>query len=227
MAGIAACNRNEHSFGNAAPLMAAQKVQSASGTLSQEHSLTIDVAESDLDSRFRVLTDRCVGDSEHHCTILQSDVQTGQFASGLIRLRIDPAAVGDLISFEVSLGNLEHRSTSVEDLAEAIQETQSRIEMLTNYRKQLLELQAKAGTNIEAAIKVASELSTVQSKLEQAAGTRRGSSVIGDCDAIPRATDEAKNWHGFERTAVTEFSEQGVSIGGNGHGILAKRVGKV
>jgi hypothetical protein len=39
--------------------------------------------------------------------------------------------------------------------------------MLTNYRKQLLELQVKAGTNIDAAIKVASELSTVQSTLEQ------------------------------------------------------------
>jgi hypothetical protein len=42
--------------------------------------------------------------------------------------------------------------------------------MLTTYRKQLLELQAKAGTNIDAAIKVASELSTVQNNLEQATG---------------------------------------------------------
>jgi hypothetical protein len=83
---------------------------------------------------------------------------------------MDPGAVEDLIAFAVSLGRLEHRSTQVEDLADAIQDTQSRIEMLTNYRKQLLELQAKAGTNIDAAIKVASELSTVQSRLEQATG---------------------------------------------------------
>ena len=42
--------------------------------------------------------------------------------------------------------------------------------MLTTYRKQLLELQRKAASNIDAAIKVASELSTVQSNLEQATG---------------------------------------------------------
>jgi len=47
---------------------------------------------------------------------------------------------------------------------------ESRVEMLTNYRKQLLELQAKATTNIDAAIKIASELSTVQSNLEKASG---------------------------------------------------------
>jgi len=58
----------------------------------------------------------------------------------------------------------------VEDLAQSIQDTQARIEMLTTYRKQLLELRAKATTNIEAAIKIASELSTVQSDLERATG---------------------------------------------------------
>jgi hypothetical protein len=47
---------------------------------------------------------------------------------------------------------------------------QTRLEMLANYRKQLLELQGKAGTYIDAAIKIASELSNVQSNLEQALG---------------------------------------------------------
>jgi hypothetical protein len=138
--------------------------------LSREHSVTIEVPESDLSSRFQRLTDRCEADSTDHCAILQSDVSGGQSASGLIKLRIDPQAVENLIAFAASLGKLEHRSTTVEDLADSIQDTQSRLEMLTNYRKQLLQLQAKAGTNIDAAIKVASELSIVQSNLEQVAG---------------------------------------------------------
>jgi two-component sensor histidine kinase len=78
--------------------------------------------------------------------------------------------VEDLVGFASGLGRLESRSTTVEDLAEAIQDTQARIEMLTAYRKQLLELRAKATTNIEAAIKIASELSTVQSDIERATG---------------------------------------------------------
>jgi hypothetical protein len=169
--GMTACNRNEHAL--AAEHLLAPKQQRAAethGTLSREHTATIAVSESDLAEGFRRLSERCTSDAADHCTILQSDVSTGPFASGLIRLRIDPDAVESLISFAASLGKLEHRSTQVEDLADTIQDTQSRIEMLTSYRKQLLELQGKAGTNIDAAIKVASELSTVQSNLEQALG---------------------------------------------------------
>ena len=171
--GMTACNRVEHSQTAPAHLLASKQQPSEGAphsTLSREHSVSIDVPETELNLKFQRLTNRCTTDSANHCTILESDVSSGQFPSGLIRLRIDPGAVEDLISFAVSLGRLEHRSTQVEDLADAIQDTQSRIEMLTNYRKQLLELQGKAGTNIDAAIKVASELATVQSKLELATG---------------------------------------------------------
>jgi len=164
---ISACSRNSLARSGAALELRADQEHE---TLAREHSVTVEVAESELDGRFQRLADRCKTDSAHHCTVLQSDVSTGRFASGLIKLRIDPGAVEELIAFAVSLGRLEHRSTKVEDLAEAIQDTQSRIEMLTTYRKQLLELRAKAATNVDAAIKIASELSTVQSNLEQANG---------------------------------------------------------
>ena len=111
-------------------------------------------------------------------------MSSGQFSTGLIKLRIDPKVVEDLIGFAAGLGRLEHRSTQVEDLADAIQDTQSRIEMLTTYRKQLLELQAKAGTNIDAAIKVASELSIVQSKLEQATGQAANQAKRTNTDVV-------------------------------------------
>jgi hypothetical protein len=167
-----ACSRNGPSLA-AMPALAVSKQQRATqehGTLSREHSVTIDVPETELETGFRRVADRCTADPAHHCTILQSDLSSGQSHSGLIKLRIDPDAVEDLIRFASSLGKLEHRSTTVEDLADAIQDTQSRIEMLTNYRKQLLALQAKAVTNIDAAIKIASEISTVQSNLEHANG---------------------------------------------------------
>jgi hypothetical protein len=171
--GGTACNRNGHVITE--PQMLAVSgvplsTELAQSTLSREYSVTIEVSESDLHASFQRLTDRCTADSANHCTILQSEVSSGQFPRGLIRLRIDPKAVEDLIGFAASLGKLEHRSTKVEDLAEAIQDTQSRVEMLTNYRKQLLALQAKATTNIDAAIKIASELSAVQSNLEKASG---------------------------------------------------------
>ena len=173
LAGAIACDRHRAVIAEPQALGvadAALRTEQAHGKLSREHSVTIEVAESELRSSFQRLTDRCVTDTGNHCTILQSDVSSGQSSSGLIKLRIDPGAVEDLVGFAATLGRLEHRSTRVEDLADAIQDTQARIEMLTAYRKQLMELQSKARSNVDSAIKVASELSTVQSSLEQANG---------------------------------------------------------
>jgi hypothetical protein len=142
----------------------------AKSTLSREHSVVIDVPEAGLVVGFQRVADRCSSDSAHHCTILQSDLSSGDLPSGVIKLRIDPEAVDDLIALAAAQGKLERRSTQVEDLADAIADTQAHIEMLTSYRKQLLELQAKAAANVDAAIKIASELSTVQTNLERANG---------------------------------------------------------
>jgi hypothetical protein len=150
--------------------VAAARVAPSKSTLSREHTVVVDVPEAELAGGFRAVENRCTSDSEHHCTILESDLSTGDAPSGLIRLRVDPAAVEDLASFAASQGKLARRSTNVEDLADAIGDTQARIEMLTSYRQQLIALQGKAGTNVDAAIKIASELSTVQTNLERAAG---------------------------------------------------------
>lgn len=212
MATLGGCSRGGASHAFMAPTaMVAPKQRALAAaersTLSREHSATIDVPESELETQFRRVVDRCTRDSDHHCTILQSDLSTGQLPSGLIKLRIDPDAVEDLVTFVAGLGKLEHRSTSVEDLADSIQDTQSRIEMLTNYRKQLLALQAKAATNVDAAIKIASELSTVQGDLERATGeaayqTKR---VTTDVVALSLAVAEQRAFWRPVREAFRDF----------------------
>jgi len=204
-----ACSRNDSPPAAGVALKISQRggASPEHGTLSREHSVVVDVPETELATRFRRVADRCTGDSAHHCTILQSDLSSGQSPSGLIKLRIEPGAVEDLITFASGLGKLEHRSTTVEDLADSIQDTQSRVEMLTNYRKQLLELQAKAATNIDAAIKIASELSTVQSNLEHAAGeaayqTKR---VTTDIVTISFAVAEQRAFWRPIREAARDF----------------------
>lgn len=173
---LGGCSKNAtsevqmHSKGAAFLISSVAQAAEKTNTLSRTHDIAIKVSERDLEARFRSVADRCTADTVHHCTILQSDLSSSERPSGLIKLRIDPAAVEEFCSFVASQGRLESRSTRVEDLAEAMQDTQTHISMLTNYRKQLLELQAKAATNIDAAVKIASELSTVQSDLERATG---------------------------------------------------------
>lgn len=155
-----------------APASASAAAALAQGrnTLSREHNLVLDVSESQLEGRFGQVLDRCRTDAQRHCTIMQSDLSSGAAPAGSIRLRIDPEAVEGFVSFVSGLGKLEHQSTTVEDLADAIQDTQTRMAMLTSYRKQLLDLQSKVRNNVEAAIKLASELSSVQTDLERTSG---------------------------------------------------------
>ena len=92
---MSACSRNSVAPGGAALELRADQEH---GTLAREHSVTVEVPESELDARFQRLANRCKSDAPHHCTLLQSDVSTGQYASGLIKLRIDPDAVEELMS---------------------------------------------------------------------------------------------------------------------------------
>jgi hypothetical protein len=171
---VSGCGRHDagRDYQTTAPLMLAKAAASSQGTstLSREHTVVVDVPETELADGFRRVADRCTSDSEHDCTILQSDLSSGDAPSGLIKLRISPVAVEEFISFVAHQGKIERRSTQVEDLADAIADTHARIEMLTNYRQQLLALQGKTGTNVEAAIKLASELSTMQTNLERVNG---------------------------------------------------------
>jgi len=193
--------------GNAAhpvPLMIggmAEKIaspkSSAANTLGREHDVGIAIPGRDLESSFRRIVERCTADFAHHCTLLQSDLASGQFPYGVIKIRTDPDAVDPLIAFATHFGRLERRSTTVEDLGDAIQDTRARIQMLTDYRKQLLALQAKSVTNVDAAIKIASELSTVQGNLERANGdaanqSKRTSTEVVKFTLAP--TDEGGFW---------------------------------
>ena len=65
---------------------------------------------------------------------------------------------------------ITERSTQVEDLETSIMDTRSRTAMLTATRDKLLEIEGKAATDVESLIRIASELSRVQSELEQLAG---------------------------------------------------------
>jgi len=171
---VSGCGRHDagRDYQTSAPLMLAKAAASSqsTSTLSCEHTVVVDMPETELADGFRRVADRCTSDSEHGCTILQSDLSSGDAPSGLLKLRIYPAAVEDFVSFVARQGKIERRSTQVEDLADAIADTHARIEMLTSYRQQLLALQGKAGTNVGAAIKLASELSTVQTNLERVNG---------------------------------------------------------
>src|SRR5258708_16564591 len=87
---MSACSRNNFPAGGAALNAAVLRADQEHGTLAREHSVTVEVPETELDARFQRLADRCKTDSAPHCTILQPEVSTGQYPSALIVLRDCP-----------------------------------------------------------------------------------------------------------------------------------------
>ena len=138
--------------------------------LAHEHTLTIDTDEESLPNVFERVQEKCATDTTHQCTILDSELSTGQDVSARVRLRIQPEGVPELVELITSLATITRQSTHVEDLAESIRDNTTRTAMLQNYRDKLIQLEQKAAGDIESLIRITSELSTVQSDIEQLTG---------------------------------------------------------
>jgi len=138
--------------------------------LAYEHSVTVDVAEPDIKPLLDKVVAACAADVANQCTLLGSGVEGGRESSAHVRMRIKREGVEKLIALAATGGEVASRNTVAEDLEGPIRDNAKRLDMLRSYREKLLALEAKAGNNAEALIKVSQELASVQSELEAATG---------------------------------------------------------
>jgi len=155
---------------NDSAITAQSKQRDKNRYLAYEHHVTVDAPEERLEELFNNVIEHCANDIDNACTVLDSNLDTGRYVSANIRLRIKPDGVKETITIAAKDGDIVNQSTHVEDLAKPIAEKDKRLKMLQSYRAKLIELEKKAGNDIDALIKIASELSNVQSELEQAKG---------------------------------------------------------
>ena len=140
--------------------------------LAYEHRITIDLPKDNIEKIFDEIISFCVGDLTNKCTILHSSFNTGNYSSSNIQARVLPNGVGPLLSLASKKGNISNKSTDVEDLQDAIVNGEKRLEMLFQYQSRLIELEEKSNSDIESLIKIAHELSQVQSDIEYAEGEK-------------------------------------------------------
>lgn len=114
----------------------------------------------------------CSDDEEHECTVLDSEITSGDYARASIQMRVLPAGVDPLAEIAARDAKVIQKRTLVEDLEESITDTDARIAMLTATRDKLLEIEDRAADDVDSLIKVASELTRIQSELERYAGQR-------------------------------------------------------
>jgi hypothetical protein len=85
-------------------------------------------------------------------------------------LRAEPTSIKAVLESLGTMGTVTYQSTSAEDLAAPISDTQKKLALKQNYRARLEALLPKAAADVDSLIKINKELAEVQSEIEDAAG---------------------------------------------------------
>jgi hypothetical protein len=140
--------------------------------LAYVHHVRVILEQKEIPEVFEKLVSFCNEDEVNKCTLLHSRLNTGDYSYGKIQVRILPGGVDSLLKVASRGGEISERATNVQDLQDAIVNNQKRLEMLTQYHNRLTQLEKEPSHNIETLIKLAQELSRVQSDIEYAEGRK-------------------------------------------------------
>lgn len=141
--------------------------------LAFEHYYRVRLQEDLIRSRFQATVDQCTMEGFFGCTLVEASLdEEREYISASVQLRIESEGVAPLVSIAAEDDEIASQYSRAEDLAEAVMDTDKRLEMLKSYRERLEALESRAAGDIESLIRVSSELAKVQSDIERVEGTR-------------------------------------------------------
>ncbi|KFL36836.1 DUF4349 domain-containing protein [Arenimonas donghaensis] len=136
--------------------------------LAYEHHARVRLPVADMPERVAAVRAACLGGQHGQCTVLGEDIQSGQFPSASLVLRVVPGGVEPLLGLAANGGELAQRSTRAEDLAVAVRDTSLRQARLRSQHARLLELMARPDARAEDLIAITRELAEIETQLQQA-----------------------------------------------------------
>lgn len=187
------------------------KVMQRNPTLAYEHSVGLETDEDHIQEVFERALAACKEAVAAQCEVLESRLDTAKFSNASVKLRAAPEGIQQVLSKLDQHGKVISRSTSAEDLATPIEDGGRKLAMLNDYRTRLEDLRAKAGTNVEALIKVNQELARVQSELEAATGEQARLAKRVKTEVLNLSISTAGS-RGFWRPIQDSLSEFGTNL---------------
>lgn len=146
--------------------------------LAYSHNLTMQMPDSSIQPRFDRARDLCLQSATLHCILRNASLTMGQpnillptSASLSVRLphdQVTPFINGLLAAVpgDLAAATVTARSTQADDLTKALVDVGERQKQLLDYRDRLLALEKIPDAKVDDLIKIASEISGVQSRLE-------------------------------------------------------------
>jgi hypothetical protein len=140
--------------------------------LAYEHALQLETEQDKVAALFQAGQAACRDAAVDACVVLESRLTTGNQAYAALKLRARPAGIAKLIAALGKQSTITEQSTVAEDLAAPVADTEKKLAMLTDYRTKLEALRGRAGSDVDALIKVTRELAQVQNDIESISGQR-------------------------------------------------------
>lgn len=149
------------------------------------HNIAITVAPPMVAAHFSALKKLCLEDETLRCTLLDASASLNQvglsWPTAHIQARLPHESVGRFVTAVTTpvegerLEDLvvQRSATRMDEIGDQITDSAARLEQLESYRKRLLEIESGRNARVEDLIRVAEELSKVQSQIEALKGSHR------------------------------------------------------
>ena len=143
--------------------------QNAEGSfLAYAHDATIRTAADQIAPRVDRVREACMTRRFGECTVLGASQQAGQYPSGMLHLRAEPKAVQPLVELAADGAELASRSTSAEDLADAVRDNGLRRARLEKQHARLLEFLDRRDLTAESLVALTGQLAQIEAELQYA-----------------------------------------------------------
>jgi hypothetical protein len=189
--------------------------QGAGMHLAYKHSIGIEVARASLRRHFVAARDRCINEAALHCVLLSAssngtgmerDAAEESRASASLHLRLPHDFIVPFVNALTSplpgeppgVAQVRQQSTTAEDLGQPIADVQRRLAQLTDYRDRLQTLEKRPDIHVDDLIKIAGEMSQVQTQLEAADAEKHELAERVDTEELDIAFDEPVREGAFE-----------------------------
>lgn len=154
-------------------------------TFTYSHVIRLEMARHAIRPHFERARDNCLNDPSLSCTLVSSTVDIGadtQYRESYARLtvlvphdRIDAHRASLLEPLDgAGAAELRSRSTHAGNVTKQAADLERKVTQLTQYRDRLNELSQRRDVRVEELIRLANELASTQSNIEQATAQKQG-----------------------------------------------------
>jgi hypothetical protein len=136
--------------------------------LAYEHQVHLRLPGAQVAPRVAAVRDACMAERFGACVVLGEEQGAGEFPQGHLKVRADPKAIGGLVDLPAEGAQIAQRSTTAEDLGDAIHDNSLRQRRLKLQHDKLSELAARPGGKLEDLMMLNERLASLEAELMNA-----------------------------------------------------------